>query len=195
MSRPRGSGRRFFENFPRLERKKRLGSLALQAPAGLLPGASPRRWIAFLFAFYSDPRPRRFLPTFRSPVASPPPPQAPPEEHRGSDRGDPRSRAGGGTAERRTAVGWEAASTDTPVYFILVGAGRREGPPPCFPTPSSQGRESQDSGSPSGGLAGISALDLGLIIAAWLYYCHFYFILFLPKGERQKTQNCGIYLT
>lgn len=170
-----------------LERKKRLRSLVFQAPAGLFPDSYPRRWIAYLFAFYSDPHPRRFRPTPHTPVASPLPPQAPPQERRGSD---PRGLAPPGPAEGPQSSGpllaGKQTSTDIPVYLILVGKGASRGVHRhSSPTPSSQRRESPDSGSSSGGLAGISTLDLGLIITPWLL------LLFLPKGERQKNKTVG----
>lgn len=77
------AGEDFFKSFRRLVRKKRLRSLVLEAPAGLFLGANTRRWISFLFALYSDPHPRRFLPALRSQIASPPPPQSPPGKRRG----------------------------------------------------------------------------------------------------------------
>lgn len=45
---------------------------------------------------------------------------------------------------------------------------------------------------------GISALDLGVVIIAWLLLLPllFYFLFFLNLREKDTyTQNCGIYLT
>lgn len=173
-----------------LERKKRLQSLVLQALAGLFPGAAPIGGLLpicffFLTPILTDP----FQPsTVPSPL--PPPPPAPPEEHRGSD---PRGPAPPGPAEGRQTSGSLSAgkqtSTDIPVYLILVGKGASRGAHrPPFPTPSSQRRKSQDSGYSSGGLAGISALDLGLIITAWLLLL-LLFLFYLREKDKKKPQN------
>jgi hypothetical protein len=81
------------------------------------------------------------------------------------------------------------------VYLILVGKGASRGSPPpaSHPTPSSHQRELQDSVSSSGGPAGISALDLGLIITAWLSLLllfDFISFLFNPR-EKKKKRTVG----
>lgn len=194
MSRPRGSGRRLFENFLRLERKKRLGSRALQAPAGLLPGASPRRWIAVLLAFYSDPHPRRFLPTLRSPVASPPHLPGPLQRNTGHRAAG--TRAPGRRAEGRRSAGPLSAGSTAAHTCALHSGGRgaSRGPPPASPPPPARGesRRTQDlHGRTRWDLRiGFGADDrcLAVLLLSLL-------LAFLTQGRKTKTQNCGIYLT
>lgn len=165
-----------------LERKKQLRSLVLQAPAGLFPDTCPRRWIAYLFAFYSDPH---------TPVASPLPPQAPPQERRGSD---PRGLAPPGPAEGPQSSGpllaGKQTSTDIPVYLILVGQGGVERrPPPFFPHPL----------QPETRIArlrifiGWTSWDLHIGFGA--DYHSLAIIIIFTQGRKTKKQNCGIYLT
>ena len=173
-------------------RKKRLGSRVLEAPAGSFLGADTRRWIPFLFAFYSDPHPRHFLPALHSQIASPPTSSVPSREAQGNrTRGDSRlpGRAEG-RADLRTGCRLEEHThTEIRVHLILVGKGGVETRPTALhsPTPSSRRRESQDSGSSSGGLAGISALDLGLIITAWLVLLLLLLLFFIQGRKTEKT--------
>lgn len=153
-------------------RKKRLRSFVLEAPTGLFLGAYTRRWISFLFAFYSDPHPRRFLPALHSQVASPHRPRPLPGSAGESDpRGLAPSRTsrGEGRPEDRLSA-WKAdIHIDTCIFDFSGQGGVERRPAALHPSiPSSQWRESEDSGSSSGGLAGIAALDLGLINTAWL---------------------------
>ena len=175
-------------------RKKRLGSRVLEAPTGSFLGADTRRWISFLLAFYSDPHPRHCLPALHSQIASPPTSSVPSREAQGNrTRGDSRlpGRAEG-RADLRTGCRLEEHPPTHPeirVHLILVGKGGVETRPTALhsPTPSSRRRESQDSGSSSGGLAGISALDLGLIITAWLLLLLLLLLFFIQGRKTEKT--------
>lgn len=190
MSRPRGSGR-CSESFLRLGAKEATPVSRPPSSRWIVPWCFPPSADCFpicVVFFFPDPHPRRFLPAPRTPVASPPPPQAPPKERRGSD---PRGPAPPGPAEGRQTSGRLSAakqtSTDSPSSLLLVGKGASRGAHrlPSF-TPSSQRRKSQDSGSSSGGLAGISALDLGLIITARLLLLLLLLLFFFTQGRKTK---------
>lgn len=179
-------------------RKKRLGSLVLEAPTGSFLGADTRRWISFLFAFYSDPHPRHFLPALHSQIASPPTSSVPSREAQGNrTRGDSRlpGRAEG-RADLRTGcrLGEHTRThTDTCVFDFSGQGGRPDAAHrPPFPHPL----------QPEGRIAGLrifirrTSWDLRLGFGAD-YHCLAIIIvvviIFYPREKDRK--NCGIYLT
>lgn len=176
-------------NFPFvLERKKRLRSLVLQAPAGLFPGSAPVGGLLSYLRFILTPTlvVASFQPSTRLSPTSPDPSRG----ARGiGPAGTCASRTSGGTAELRTAVGWEADIHRYTCVFNFSGQGGVERrPPPFFPHPL----------RPEARIAGLrifigwTSWDLRIGFGTD-YHCLaiIIIIIFLPKGERQKNKTVG----
>lgn len=168
-----------------LVRKKRLRSLVLEAPAGLFLGAYTRRWISFLFAFYSDP-PSPPPSSPRSHRASPPPPQSPPGKRGGIGPAGTRAFPGErGRADLRTRLPACQADTHTATCVLVSVGGGRRGAARRTPSPTSPARgENRRTRI----FAGWASWDLRIGFGAdSLCLAIIFIIFFYPREKDKKT--------